>query len=161
MKKCSKCGEIKEVLEFYKRSDGDGYQSLCKVCMKKCRQVYRSDPVKRKREYEGRRQHRKNNSDYYKVMDRKQNLQRNFGISVEQYEALLAAQNNVCAICKKPERAILNGKIKNLAVDHCHKTGKIRGLLCCACNRGVGMFNEDEKLCFEAASYLKNFCIPE
>lgn len=59
----------------------------------------------------------------------------NFGITYETYLKMFKRQKGLCAICKKPERETVNGKIKRLAVDHDHKTGKVRGLLCGKCNR--------------------------
>lgn len=158
MKQCSRCSQILELTEYYKRSDahGDGLQSTCKTCMKECKKSYRNDPEKRKRENEGRKKWRKNNPEWISKIDRKGNLKRLFGMTVEEFATLSKKQNDVCAICNKPERAVLNGKIKNLSVDHCHKTGKIRGLLCCACNRAIGMLSEDANLCLAAATYLKN-----
>ena len=78
-----------------------------------------------------------------------------YALTSEQYDALLTAQNGVCAICHKPERAKLNGTVKSLAIDHDHATGKVRGLLCQKCNRGIGQFNDDPKLLRGAADYLE------
>lgn len=71
-------------------------------------------------------------------------LQRKFKITLADYEQLQASQDNVCAICGCPEAIILaTGKRKSLAVDHDHKTGKIRGLLCSLCNTALGLLRED------------------
>lgn len=84
-------------------------------------------------------------------------LQHRFGITIEQYEEKVAIQDNKCAICKKPEAAKdqKSQLIKALAVDHCHKTGKIRGLLCQKCNHGLGNFLDKIEYLNEAISYLK------
>ena len=70
---------------------------------------------------------------------------------------LLEKQNNKCAICKLPEIMInpRTKELKNLAVDHCHKTGKVRGLLCVRCNHGIGNFKDNEIFLEEALKYLK------
>jgi hypothetical protein len=83
-------------------------------------------------------------------------LKQEFGITVEEYYQMLAQQNNRCAICRKEETAIDNWKktIRNLAVDHCHNTNKIRGLLCTKCNTGIGLFNESSELLQLAIDYL-------
>ena len=67
-----------------------------------------------------------------------QRLKRSFGIDLAAYERLLLEQHGVCAICERPERAMRNGKVLMLAVDHSHETGKVRGLLCGKCNRLIG-----------------------
>src|SRR6516225_1448743 len=69
--------------------------------------------------------------------------ERTFGISHTEYATLYNKQNGRCAICKKYETQMRNGKIKSLAVDHCHSTGRIRGLLCSACNQAIGKFGDD------------------
>jgi hypothetical protein len=64
-----------------------------------------------------------------------------YGISIEEYEALLLAQNDVCAICKNPPTG--NGNNRRLCVDHDHKTGVIRGPLCKMCNTFLGRIKDD------------------
>ncbi len=77
-----------------------------------------------------------------------------FGITLKQYGDMLLAQNGCCAICKHPETATRNGVVKALAVDHDHETGAIRGLLCVACNTGIGKFKDDRNLMLSAVKYL-------
>lgn len=72
-----------------------------------------------------------------------------YGISLADYDALLAAQNGRCAICFDLPGA------RKLAVDHCHQTGKIRGLLCQTCNTGMGQLRDSPELCERAAQYLR------
>ncbi len=72
-----------------------------------------------------------------------------------QYDLMLEKQSHVCLICKNPEKSILKGKIKNLAIDHCHSSGKIRGLLCQKCNQGLGIFSDNPILLRQAANYLE------
>lgn len=84
-------------------------------------------------------------------------LKYKFGIVIAEYNTILEAQNGVCAICKQPETAkdMRRGKVKSLAVDHNHKTGKIRGLLCDRCNTSIGKFNDDPNLIEKAVEYLR------
>lgn len=90
-----------------------------------------------------------------KVRDKR--LKRHYGISLEQYEAMIKLQNGVCCICLKPEMSLSkNGKIKSLAVDHNHKTGIIRGLLCHRCNIALGGFMDDIDSLKRAIYYLEN-----
>jgi predicted nucleic acid-binding Zn ribbon protein len=89
---------------------------------------------------------------------RKFALKRNFGLTLEQYEGMYLAQDGKCAICNQPETANNNyDKVtRRLAVDHCHKTGKIRQLLCTLCNQGLGSFKDDPVLIQAAIEYLKS-----
>ena len=87
----------------------------------------------------------------YKDRIRRMNLKRNFGISIEQYDKMLNYQENKCAICKVDYSKVS----RRFAVDHCHITGKIRGLLCIECNRGLGAFDDSSKLLEKALKYLK------
>lgn len=106
-------------------------------------------------EYQRRymREYRKNSPE--KV--RGNELRKKFGIGIEQYDAMLNAQNGVCAICMKPETSTnpRTGLPRRLAVDHCHKQGHIRKLLCQGCNQGLGNFRDDPKLLRAAADYLE------
>lgn len=77
-------------------------------------------------------------------------LRRNFGISLEQYDQLFDEQNGCCAICLRPAE-VFN---KNLAVDHNHKTGEVRGLVCTYCNRYVIGRHTDAAKIRRLANYL-------
>lgn len=89
-----------------------------------------------------------------KPKNRKYDLAK-FGLTVEQYDELLQKQNGVCAICKRPETIILNWKLKPLAVDHCHETNRIRGLLCAQCNVGIGNLKHNPDWLRAAALYCE------
>jgi hypothetical protein len=83
---------------------------------------------------------------------RRHHLKSLYGFTPEEYEALLESQGGVCAICASAE---VQGYGKRLAVDHCHDSSRVRGILCGNCNRGLGAFNHDPELLGAAASYLK------
>ena len=108
----------------------------------------RADRAAYMREY-GRKM-RAANPDYHKSI----HLKKRYGVTVEQYNEMLAEQNGVCAVCEKPEANEIGGKTPSLAVDHDHKTGKIRALLCSNCNRALGLFNDDPALLAKAQSYV-------
>lgn len=78
-----------------------------------------------------------------------------YGIGKDEYENLLREQGGVCAICNNPP----SGKAKNkhLHVDHNHKTGEVRGLLCSHCNAGLGAFREDRQVILKAIDYLNRW----
>lgn len=78
-------------------------------------------------------------------------IKKTYDITFEDYEELLDQQNYCCAIC---ESKISSSRTSRLFVDHCHSTGKVRGLLCSACNHGLGLFKDSPKLLNKAISYL-------
>ena len=72
-----------------------------------------------------------------------------FRLEPDQHAALLAGQDGICAICRGP------GGARGLAVDHEHSTGRIRGLLCGACNSAIGLLKEEPEFFRRAILYLK------
>lgn len=82
-----------------------------------------------------------------------------FGVGIEWYEAQHREQGGVCAVCKQPETVVDNRtrQPKNLAVDHNHKTGRIRGLLCSLCNRAAGAVRDDPATARALAAYLEHY----
>lgn len=126
-KHCSKCKLIKEFSEFNKdKYTKTGYTALCRDCTK----------IKSKKD---------------KDLLKSSKLRLLYNISLEDYNILLEKQDNKCAIC---ERNVLEYG-KNLSIDHCHKTGRIRGLLCNKCNQGLGLFNDSPLFLMNAIHYLK------
>jgi len=77
-----------------------------------------------------------------------------YKITQDDWDKLLKIQDGRCAICRQPSTAVINGRIKRLAIDHCHETKKVRGLLCNSCNTGLGMFNDDWLVLDNAIEYL-------
>jgi hypothetical protein len=82
-------------------------------------------------------------------------LRSRYDISFETYQEMLKAQEHKCALCGQPETELRGGIKKGLAVDHDHKTGKVRALLCTACNTGLGKFKDDISLLAAAIAYLQ------
>ena len=77
---------------------------------------------------------------------------RTYGITPEQHATLLAEQNGLCAICRR-----LPKEGRELAIDHCHRSTQVRGLLCSNCNNGLGRFKDNPELLYEAAAYLERY----
>ena len=94
-------------------------------------------------------QWRKDNSERHAEVKRRYNLRIQYGLTVEQYDAMLETQGGVCAICGD----LPSGKA--LHVDHNHKDGAIRGLLCNRCNRCLGLFKDDPAVIKAALDYLE------
>lgn len=82
-------------------------------------------------------------------------LKKLYGVTLEWWKETFAKQNGVCLICLQPETAMIRGKVLSLAVDHCHDTGRVRGLLCRACNNAIGALKHDPEILNRAISYLK------
>ena len=89
---------------------------------------------------------------YYNNIDKRLDttLQRKYGITLNQYYTMIDNQKGCCAICNQSETS----KNKSLAVDHDHKTGKVRGLLCSRCNIGIGNFKDNSDYLINAIGYL-------
>lgn len=174
-KECSKCRETKplDVFAVYKGKPW----FWCKPCQRAASRAYRKNNPEKIRSQNAA--WRKNNAGYSAASSRKwraenrerhlrtlrerdakrratdptwdfrRNLKKLYGLSVEQYEAMYRAQNGVCAICSGVN---VNGR--RLAVDHCHKTGAIRGLLCSNCNFAIGLTKDNPDVLAKAISYL-------
>ncbi len=135
--KCGTCKRKKFTKYFSKENKTKrGYQRNCKTCCQKNKKFWWNLKTKIQK------------VKYIFV----HNLQRSYGLTTVEYSKLLKSQNGVCAICKKKET---RKKIKRLAVDHNHETGKIRGLLCNNCNNGLGRFGDDPKILKSAVKYLE------
>jgi hypothetical protein len=97
------------------------------------------------------REHRKAFPKAWKDTD----LRRQYGIGLGDFSAMVAIQDNKCAICGVPETHIRAGKVKALAVDHDHATGQIRQLLCSDCNTAIGKMRDDPQRLRAAADYIE------
>ena len=102
-----------------------------------------------------RERHPEQNAARQREWQEKRRLEVAYGLSRAGYERLLVAQNGVCAICRQPETRLQRSKPMRLSVDHDHDTGTVRGLLCCMCNRGIGLFHDTPLHLRAAADYLE------
>lgn len=137
-KTCKDCKEDKALSEYNKFSrSADGLAYRCRSCAS----------VRQKKWVESI----PDRHLYY----RERNLRKAFGIGLEEYDQMLEAQGGVCAICSQEETTVRQGRLQSLSVDHCHDTGKIRGLLCNSCNRALGKFKDSIEHLLAAAAYLE------
>lgn len=90
------------------------------------------------------------------IAGRLKHLRQNYGITPQTFEDMLKAQNGLCRLCGKPEYTT-----RRFCVDHDHKTGKIRALLCDPCNTGLGQFQDDPQLLAKAIEYLNTYKVLE
>ena len=150
MKTCKGCNETKDLKEFYvakKNKNGSVlYKNFCKVCqVEKDKARYHSLPkeVKQKRSKENRE---KLGFEYFKNYK----LQREYGISLSEYNILLDNQDNKCYIC--------NNKFNDTSdtrVDHNHETGQVRKILCHNCNVLIGHSKENVQILHNAIKYIE------
>ncbi len=142
MKKCSECGENKPLIEFAKsKNEKDGLQYRCKICSRlRNKEWYRKNANK---------QIAKSKAKYAENPDAARNasLIRKYGITLAERNEMLQKQNGCCAICNK--------KLQNIKVDHCHKTNKIRELLCHNCNVLLGLAKDNVVTLQNAVKYLQ------
>lgn len=92
-----------------------------------------------------------------KQWNRGNSLKKTYGITVEMYVAMVAEQGGRCAICRQPESRFRGSCAIELAVDHCHSSGLVRGLLCGRCNTAIGLMRDDVQVLQKAINYLSNF----
>ena len=124
---CKKCSDNLPLDNFYFNKNGKyKKQNVCKKCMN----IY----------------------DY--KTDKNSKLKRAYGITFDEYEELLSKQNKKCAICGIDNNGKYRNKPRAFAVDHCHTTGKIRGLLCSDCNTGIGLLKDNINFLQSAIKYL-------
>lgn len=137
-KTCTKCLKEKPLSNFAKMAASkDGYAWQCKGCASAYGRERRKEP-----EFKRRKRH-----NSFKFA---------FGIGIEEYERLFDKQGGICAICFKPETKIhpSTGLVQFLSVDHCHNTGRVRGLLCSQCNLMLGLANDSPEILEAALRYL-------
>jgi len=173
-KTCPKCKLEKNLSEFHKdKTTLSGLHYRCKDCKnsytkRNYQSKKESDPqfAERCRLYSINYYHKTKHLKKWKTRIRaiQANIGRKcrYGITVEHFNQLLKMQNGLCAICGQPSTARDKfGKIRSLGVDHDHKTGKLRGLLCSNCNTGLGQFREKIKFLEKAIEYLKKHSLGE
>ncbi len=81
-------------------------------------------------------------------------MRKKYGIGIAEFKAMMTAQRGLCAICGQPEKHKMNGRIRGLAIDHDHRTGKARELLCQNCNHLIGCVDDDKAILLKAVDYL-------
>lgn len=153
-KKCTECGLEKSRDEFYRNKSGNSY-GRCKKCQNKYSLKWRDENEENKKKHseyvkkwkaehpEHQREWRKRNADKVANYELKQ-----FGIDYDEYNRIFEKQNGACAICGR------NSGKKKLHVDHDHKTGKVRALLCSNCNMSLGLVREDTNVLEKMIRYI-------
>lgn len=150
VKLCLRCREEKTLNLFPKnRRTKHGRGTYCLVCS--------ADVVRARRQTEeGAQAHRESSKRWREANNERHkdnNANWRYGLTHGEYDAMLAAQSGKCAICKTTEPG--TGVVR-FAIDHCHTSGKIRGLLCSNCNRGLGYFKDDPARIRRAIDYVNS-----
>lgn len=172
-KQCEQCYQVLSVQEFGSdRSRPGGLTRYCKPCQKeKSARAYYKD-VERSRENQrlgwhkrslrpGVKEHRRTRANEWArknpVNIKNNALKARRGITLKEFYAMFKAQNGLCKMCGLPPKAG-----KEFDVDHCHHTGKIRGLLHRRCNSKIGIFKDDPEQILQALFYLTgNIYVPK
>lgn len=140
MRTCTSCKRAfpEDTVHFYRNSKGRlGLANYCKTCHKHKSAASQNPVLKR-------------------AAGRRSDLKRLYGLTAHAYAALLAGQDGACAICGETEQRLkLDGRAYDLHVDHDHRTGRVRGLLCYRCNTGLGQFRDSPELLLIAKAYLE------
>lgn len=127
-KTCPTCGIEQPIANFYTQ------KRQCRICIR-----------------DHQRRFRAARPDYHHG----RNLKQRYGITVDEYHAIIASQNFACAICEVeiPDKLEYKGK-RPVAVDHNHETGEVRGILCSSCNLVLGYARENTHTLYKAIVYL-------
>jgi hypothetical protein len=158
-KRCSRCKKTETEVHFSpSKHHIDGATNWCNLCQREYYLKNKDRINAKNKEYQEKNKDRisKQRKEFYKKnSDRLKEIKmmRVYGIGMEDFARLLNNQNNACAVCKT-KNPIGNG----FCVDHDHKTGVIRGILCPGCNTAIGLMRDDPQILQSAISYLEQIC---
>lgn len=159
MKTCTKCESSRELSDFPQdRTKRDGLHSICRACHSAQKKLWRSNPENRESGRLRSKSWREANPEKSARSVRSSTIKAKYGIDQDRFEEMLAAQGGQCAICGATSPRLSWGK--HLHIDHCHETGKVRGLLCQPCNTSLGRFGDNPDLLRKAAEYVENGGVP-
>lgn len=145
MKVCYTCKIEKDSSQFWSdKSKKSGLNSNCIPCSNKKSLAVRERNREKTRE-QSRLRYKSN-----PLSDREKHLRRKYGIDHSQYESMFVQQGGVCAICGKSQK-------RRFDVDHCHKSGDVRGLLCTSCNRMLGHAGDNPEILIKGSVYLNSY----
>ena len=169
-KRCSRCATNRPPGEFCNdKSRSDGKHPWCKSCVsvsaRNRRKKATVEAQDRQREYQRlwarKPENRQKILAYQRTEDGKASKRRakrklKYGITEKEYTEILASQEGLCAVCKEKPRST-----RHTHTDHCHKTGRVRSVLCHNCNRALGAVKNDPKILRALISYLNrgNQCV--
>lgn len=151
LKRCLKCGGEFPLEQFPFQNKRTGrLHARCKPCWNEYQRAKQRNPkvvAARKAVYD---------TDGWRAQKERE-LQKNYGMSLVEYERMFDVQGGRCALCGQPPKKHANAERASLHVDHDHETGRVRRLLCGLCNRGIGCFHDDPERLRRAADYVASF----
>lgn len=140
-KTCRKCGKEKPRTEFAIARQGKHGPILKRIC-KPCASAQQSAWAQQTADGVSNNRRLKIKSAY--------------GLTTKQYARLLESQGGLCAVCRQEETWESGGRLMTMPVDHCHSTGRIRGVVCNRCNRSMGLLRDDPSCIRRAIDYLRS-----
>jgi hypothetical protein len=153
-KLCCRCSQNKPIESFrVVKANKDGRCGKCKLCEREYQNAWRQQNPEKRKAQDARANQRAKEAGIgayapeAKERNRNNHLKRSYGITLEEYQRMHEEQGGRCAACKEE---------RELVVDHCHRSGKVRKLLCQRCNRTLGFVNDDSTLLFKLADYLES-----
>ena len=161
-KRCTHCGKVKNVDDFYNdKNRPSGKHPWCKSCQKQAQAQWLAKPGNRERdrswhqEWAKQPHVKKKRLDYQKTEAGKTvkwraKIKARHGITQAEFDRRMSAQNNLCAACRGPFK-----NRRNTHIDHCHKTNRVRDILCHNCNRALGAVQDDENILQALIDYLR------
>lgn len=166
MRRCTRCSEEKPIVAFsLSRAAKDGYHAWCKACKSASTRAWfaanrERELAKDRAEYASDGADERARARQWHADNRERSLASKrawklsiYGLTPQDYDARLGAQGNRCAICAREANG--NKAQRDFAVDHCHDTRVVRGLLCHHCNVGLGHFFDSPDALRAAADYLE------
>lgn len=153
MKKCIFCNLEKDITEFYFRKKENKYHNQCKSCIKEKNKTYSLKYKNEKSIYH--KCYRNKNKNKIRLKENRNRLLREYNLTPEQKEQMIISQNFKCKCCLKDLNSLNSSRIH---IDHNHKTGKVRGILCQTCNLAFGLMKEcsdNIKRLLEYSEYCK------
>lgn len=170
--KCATCASMKELMEFsLDKTQSTGRDASCRVCTRKAAKAYylahrdeqrsKARERARKRRLKFREECKRKDREYFlknrdtlRTKRHKRAVMERYGITHQQFDELIASHGGKCAICGDSETRQNNWFIYHLCVDHDHKSGRVRGLLCTNCNRLLGAAKDSIYVLEKAILYL-------
>lgn len=162
-KVCSRCRVAVPFADYSAGRGKGGTFGYCKACQLAYAQERRAadlDAAKQRRRdaYVARREaeiargkaYREANPEVVALTARRHLLKKKYGLTLEAFDAMVAAQKGRCAICREEPQGG-----KPLHIDHCHASGRVRSLLCSRCNTAIGLLRDDPEIALRASTYLR------
>ncbi len=166
LRKCKGCGEVKPLTNFHKNRKGsESRKYKCKTCTNaEAKEWARNHPEnvkasqRKRRAADAERFREKERAYYQKTKERRLELKklerfRRYGITYDAFFELLGGQDFACSICQE---TFEEADPRNVHIDHCHDSSRVRGILCRNCNIGIGHLKESPDLLRRAADYLSD-----